>query len=282
MRRVVIAHVAASLVATGALIAWAQAESKPHVHFALAIRATSQEVSLLCEGGCSWKALQFPAARMPVVFDSRGLLSEQRDKTAGIDGFAISVRAAGDNLELKCQSGCRWMSVSLGARFVVTRVDENGLVRAASRGSSAIPGMTQGPPAAASAFPAKWNWSGVGSTMSLHVVEGERIDARNVAPVYEMRVREGRVPRFGGVESASLLRMGALYAGSYRSSELCFYTEGDSESQHECRFEKAIEITLLTPTKIEGRAESDFAFDCRSCRITRVPRMKPFVWTPAK
>ena len=114
MRRVVIAHVAAVLVASGALIAWAQAESKPHPHFALAIRATSQEVSLLCESGCSRNPRQFPAARMPVVFDSRGLLSE-RDKTTAIDGFAISARAAGDNLELKCQSGCRWMSVSLGA-----------------------------------------------------------------------------------------------------------------------------------------------------------------------
>ncbi len=119
-----------------------------------------------------------------------------------------------------------------------------------------------------SRFPDKWKWAG--STLHVSVVEGESIDAQNVTY------------GFGGVESAHLTKVGTRYQGTYRSYRLCFYTTGGDESQARCRFETAIEIALLTPTRIEGRAESDFVFDCRSCTMTRKARMKRFVWIPAK
>ena len=159
------------------------------------------------------------------------------------------------------------------------------MLRTAADGGFMVPqSQPQAPENRASRFPSQWKWPALGGTMRVRIIEGEQIDAENVMlPDLVERRSAGTFPPFGGIESAHLTRMGTIYAGRYSSAELCSYTDGDfEESRGRCRFQTAIEITLLTPTRIEGRAESDFAFDCRSCKITGKPRMKPFVWTPAK
>jgi len=116
--------------------------------------------------------------------------------------------------------------------------------------------------------------------------EGERTDVENVMvpdPVERRSAGTRPFAPYGGMESAHLARMGTIYAGYYSTAEVCSSTDSDfAESRGRCGFQTAIEISLVTPTRIEGQAESDFKFDCRSCTITGRPRMKPFVWIPVK
>ncbi len=284
MKRIARSCVLAADLATCSFIASAQAPPKPLTHFSLAIYGTSEGVSVLCDEGCAWKTLRFTSGGTAVAFDERGLLSELAEKAAGAGGFVISVSDIGDKLELRCRSGCTWTVITSGPKHVVRRVDENGTIRSGPDRTFATT-QSQSQPAAspASRFPSQWKWAAVGSTMRVRIVEGDRIDADNVMiPVPAERYSVGTFPPFGGVESAHLTRAGTMYAGGFVSAEVCFYTDGDHESQRRCSFQTAIEITLLTPTRIEGRAESGFGYDCRSCQITGKLRMKPFAWTPVK
>jgi len=275
MMRMAMASVVAGAVSAWSLTAWAQGQPKPRPHFSLTLRATSADIVLLCDEGCAWKSLRFGAAGTPVVFDDQGLLPERTGRGPGGSGFVISVRAVGNRLELQCGSGCRWAAMIVEPRFEVCRIDENGRTGTAPDAENR-----------ATPFPAQWKWPAVGSTMRVRIKEGERIDVENVM-IPDPAERYSAGPRpfapFGGIESAKLTSMGTMYAGYYSSAEPCFYTDSDfAESRGRCRFQTAIEITLVTPTRIEGQAESGFAFDCRSCRITGKPRMKPFVWIPVK
>jgi hypothetical protein len=275
MKLMAMASVLAAAVLAASVTVRAQGQPTPRPHFSLAFRATSTDIFLLCEEGCRWESLRFAAADTPVVFDDQGLLSERTERGPGGSGFVMSVRAVGRKLELQCRSGCRWAAMIAEPRFEVHRVDEHGRSwRAPDSGNQA------------SQFPARWQWPAVGSTMRVRIREGERIDAENVMipdPVERRSAGMRPIAPFGGIVSATLTSMGTMYAGHYSSAEPCFYTDSDfAESRGRCRFQTAIEITLLTPTKIEGQAETDFAFDCRSCRITGKPRMKPFVWIPVR
>ncbi len=275
MRRVATAPAAMAVAAACSLTAWAQAQPEPLPHFLLALRATSQDIVLLCEEGCAWSTLRFSASGMPVVFDDMGVVSERTGRERSGHRFVMSVRVAGSGLDLRCSSGCRWTAMIGQPRFEVLRIDERGRTRVAVEGE-------QRP----SRFPSTWTWPAVGGTMRLRIDEGERIDAENVMVPDPVERRSAGTRPFaphGGMASAHLTSMGTAYAGWWSSAEVCFYTDSDfAESRARCRFQTAIEITLLTPERIEGQAESDFAFDCRSCRITGKPRMKPFVWLPVR
>ena len=275
MRRVAEASAAMAVAAACSLTAWAQAQPAPLPHFSLALRATSRDIVLLCEEGCAWATLRVDASGAPAVFDDRGLVSERTGQERSGSRFVMSVRTAGSGLELRCSSGCRWTAMIGQPRFEVLRIDESGRSRIATEWEHR-----------ASRFPSTWKWPAVGSTMRVRIVEGERIDADNaMIPDPAERQSAGSRPfaPHGGMASARLTSMGTMYAGYWSSAEVCFYTDSDfAESRARCRFQTAIEITRLTPERIEGQAESDFAFDCRSCRITGTPRMKPFVWLPVR
>jgi len=273
MKRIASSSMLVAAFAACSLIASAESQRKPPAHFSLTVGSTSGEIVLACDDGCTWKSLRFDATRTPVLFDEQGLLPQPPGKAARADAFTISASTIGNRLELKCISGCSWRVVV--TKLSVVRLDENGPIRT----SQAVENR-------ASQFPSLWSWPKVGGTVRVRIIEGERIDAENVmTPDPAERYSAGTSPfaPFGGIESAHLTKMGTTYAGRYQSAQVCFYSDSEfTESRHNCRFQTAIEITLLTPTRIEGRAESDFAFDCRSCTMTGKPRMKPFVWTPVK
>ena len=275
MKRMAMASVVAAAVWACSLTVRAQGQPTPRLHFSLAFRATSADIFLLCDEGCTWKSLRFGATGAPVVFDEQGLLTERTARGPGGSVFVMSVRAVGSKLELRCRSGCRWAAMIVEPRFEVHRIDENGRSWVAPDSGNH-----------ASQYPDQWKWPAAGSTMRVRITEGERIDVENVMipdPVERRSAGTRPFAPFGGIESAKLTSMGTMYAGYYSSAEPCFYTDSDfAESRGKCRFQTAIDITLLTPTRIEGQAESDFAFDCRSCRITGTPRMKPFVWIPVR
>lgn len=275
MKHITMASVVAAAVWACSLTAWAQGQPTFRPHFRLAFRATSADIFLLCDEGCAWKSLRFGATGTPVLFDDQGLLTERTERGPVGSGFVISVRAVDSKLELQCRSGCRWSAMTVAPRFEVHRIDENGSARTAPDAGHQ-----------ASRFSAQWKWPAMGSTMRVRISEGKRIEAENVMiPDPVERYSRGTRPfaPYGGIESARLSRMGTIYAGYYSSADVCYYTDNDfSESRNTCRFQTAIEITLLTETRIEGQAESGFAFDCRSCRITGKPKMRPFVWLPVE
>lgn len=275
MQRMAMASGALAAVLITSSMAPAQDPPRPRPRFSLTFRATAEDISLGCDEGCAWKSLRIGAAGTPVAFDDQGWLSERTDRKPGESAFVISVTTVGDRLELRCSSGCRWTAMIVEPKFEVHRIDENGRTWTAPDAGSQ--------PAQ---FPARWKWPAAGSTMRVRIIEGEGIEADNVMipdPVERDPARARPFAPHGGIVSARLSRTGTIYAGYYSSTDVCYYTDSDfAESRNTCRFRTAIEITRLTPTRIEGQAESDFNFDCRSCRITGKPRMEPFVWIPVK
>jgi len=276
MKRVVAACAFLSTVTSLAVVCWAQSPSLPPAHFSLVFRSTTENVSLACDTGCIWTTLQISASRMPVTVDSQGVVPDVSDRPPGESAFVIRISTAGDTLQLSCQRGCRWTSKSISPKSVVTQVDENGTVRAAHPKAVALEALDSGAARNAVQLPTQWKWADTGDTMRVRIADGQRVDAENVVP------RLSHEQRLEGVESVSLIRMGAIYAGTSRSVESCSSSTNGDELRNFCRLESAIEITTLTPTRVEGQVESDLGFDCRSCKVIRTGTMKPFVWTPVK
>ena len=103
MKRIAMSCGAVAVIAACSLIALAQGQPMQRAHFSLAVRATSEEILVACDNGCTWRDLRLGATRTPAVFDDQGLISDQSDRVAGRDGFVISVSAIGNRLELEMQ-----------------------------------------------------------------------------------------------------------------------------------------------------------------------------------
>jgi hypothetical protein len=275
MKRMARSSGALAAVLIASSIASPQDQPTPRARFSLTFRATSANVLLLCDEGCAWNSLRVGDPRTPVAFDDQGLLSERTERGPAESAFIINVKTVGNRLELRCSSGCRWTALIMEPKFEVHRIDQDGRARTRPQAENR-----------AAVYPAQWKWPAMGSTMRVRIVDGEHIEADNVMTQAPVEVHPNR-PRpfapFGGIESARLSSMGTLYGGYFSFAEVCYYTDGGSdESRNTCRFRTAIEITRLSPERIEGQAESDLRFDCRSCRITGMPRMKPFIWLPVQ
>ena len=276
MKRFVVVFAVLSAVTSLAVVSWAQGRQLPSAHFSVVFRVTSENVSLACDTGCSWTTLQFPASRMPVTVDRQGVVPDLSDRTPGDSTFVIRISTARDNLRVSCQRGCRWTSLLFAPKSEVAQFDENGFVRAAHRKAVALEALERGATRNAVQFPTRWKWAGTGSTMRVNIIDGERVAAENVVP------RLTHEQRLEGVESVSLIRMGTIYAGASRSVDSCSSSTNGDELRNFCTLESSIEITTLTPTRVEGQIESDIGFDCRTCKVIRTGKMKPFVWTAVK
>lgn len=127
------------------------------------------------------------------------------------------------------------------------------------------PGKTQ--------FPVRWKSLASGTTKLVRV-EGEHM-------YVETLVTEEQ-KRFGVFYLAELKKTGDKYAGVIRSGGTCvYYNWLNEEKQNFCRSEEPFEITVLTPTRIEGTTvRPGTKFDCGKCQWRGKPERSSFVWIP--
>lgn len=140
--------------------------------------------------------------------------------------------------------------------------------------SSAKPDIFKSP-----AFPALWKSLTTGTVRTLRF-EGDYIYG-------ELVMTEEQ--RKSGFATYELKKDGEGYKGVYRSGGTCSYvlsplTYFDTSTHYnQCKFERQIELTSATPTRIEGRGfgppEGD-KLDCAKCSYSKPPVWTPFVWIP--
>jgi hypothetical protein len=120
-------------------------------------------------------------------------------------------------------------------------------------------------------FPSRWK-SMVSGVTRIVRLDPERIYLETVLP----RDRKDR----GDFVLAELSRAGNKFEGKERVHRSCRAAWTGWKS---CTEELAIEITSLSPTRIEGSKETypdDDKLRCRSCTHTKPPSRVPFVWIP--
>ncbi len=131
-------------------------------------------------------------------------------------------------------------------------------------------------------FPTRWK-SLVSNTIKLVRVEGDHVYCETV-PTAAQKSN-------GAFAVAELTKTGDKYMGKIRIGGTCFYLkprglfsllEGEETKKKFCKFEDSIEITVLTPTRIEGSV-MDYSWDsfnCRKCEFQEPGKMSSFVWVP--
>jgi S1-C subfamily serine protease len=100
--------------------------------------------------------------------------------------------------------------------------------------------------------------------------------------VYVETVVSAEAKAAGAFGIAELSKTGDKYVGTVRQARPCEWDNWTS-GQNLCKLEDPVEITLLTPTRIEGAAmvyPKDAAFDCKKCQYKKKGVMTPFVWIP--
>jgi S1-C subfamily serine protease len=130
-----------------------------------------------------------------------------------------------------------------------------------------------------SAFPALWKSLSTGNVRNLRF-EGDYIYGEIVMTEEQRRL---------GFATYELKKDGEGYKGVFRSGGTCSYvlsslTHFDTSTHYnQCKFERQIEFTSVTPNRIEGRGfgppEGD-KLDCRKCSYSKPPVWTPFVWIP--
>lgn len=83
---------------------------------------------------------------------------------------------------------------------------------------------------------------------------------------------------------AELRKQGNKYVGVTENRFTCVWRDAAAEEHRkECTEELSIEMTSLTPRRVEGRAQSyrvDSTFNCQKCARTAAPAWRPFAWIP--
>jgi hypothetical protein len=128
-------------------------------------------------------------------------------------------------------------------------------------------------------FPTHWKSLESGTTKILRR-DGDRIYVETVLPDAEKNA--------GCFSLADLQQKGDIYSGTVRNSCVCQYTKGLGvyAQSYTNRFtlQWQIEITKLSPTRVEGRAEGpskDSRFDCRKGAYTKLnSEWQAFAWIP--
>jgi hypothetical protein len=124
-------------------------------------------------------------------------------------------------------------------------------------------------------FPRRWRSLATGTTKIVRV-DGDRIYVETVVPQAQAQA--------GSFNLADLNKADDKYVGIGRTLSTCSYQVFGGERLNQCREEFPIEITLLTPSRIEGRAPgpgpSGVKFDCRKCTRNPPFTMQPFTWIP--
>ena len=88
----------------------------------------------------------------------------------------------------------------------------------------------------------------------------------------------------GGMQLGELKKQGEKWVGKVRLKIPCSTSGTWSSSNVKiCSFEEAIEIVLLTPSRIEGSVVTppdNAGFKCQSCTYTQPAVKREFVWIP--
>jgi hypothetical protein len=132
---------------------------------------------------------------------------------------------------------------------------------------------------AQSQFPSRWKSLASGTTKIVRV-DSEHIYVETVIPDAEHQTGEFNV--------AELKKTGDKYVGRGRGATACSWIGfkafvGWQQKFNLCNFDYSIEITILSPTRIEGFAEAypdDAKFDCGKCRWNKPSVRRPFTWIP--
>lgn len=128
--------------------------------------------------------------------------------------------------------------------------------------------------------PGRWKSLASGTTKIVRV-DGEHIYMETVLPDVQRQA--------GAFNLAEFKKSGDRYQGVGRSRFVCEYsatdwnTLGTKQVLNACTDEGAMEITLLTPTRIEGWSMArrpGGKFDCKKCQWNVGMVKQPFVWIP--
>ena len=120
-------------------------------------------------------------------------------------------------------------------------------------------------------FPARWKSLSTGTTKHLRF-EGDRI--------YVETVVSEQLQKLGAFALADLKNQGDKYVGATREVEVCTYDSLSGTRYNKCPFDVPTEITLISPTRIEGRLFAGSKLNCRKCSFSKPPEWKSFVWIP--
>ena len=123
-------------------------------------------------------------------------------------------------------------------------------------------------------FPSRWKSLASGYTKIIRV-EGQHIYVETV-----LRPEERQAGLFDLAELAK--KDGEKYTGVVRTAFLCSWNNW-TQGQNMCKLENKVEITSLTPTRIEGSVltyPAGARFDCGKCQWSGKLQMQPFVWIP--
>jgi len=125
-------------------------------------------------------------------------------------------------------------------------------------------------------LPRRWKSLNSGTTKIIRV-EGDFLYTETVFPE--------QYSAAGGMAVGELRKQGDKWIGKARARVPC--TTGDGVwttiKRKTCSFESTGEITLLTPTRIEGTlfaAPDDAELKCRTCTYSKADIRRPFVWIP--
>jgi hypothetical protein len=127
-------------------------------------------------------------------------------------------------------------------------------------------------------FPSRWKSLSSGNEKIIRI-DGDFLYVETVLPTAQAQL--------GDFVIAQLKKDGDRYVGTTKSALTCGYTQGlgiyATQRNNTCRADYAIEITLFTPTRIEGRApapQPNAKFKCWDCTEKPAPTMQSFVWIP--
>jgi V8-like Glu-specific endopeptidase len=128
-------------------------------------------------------------------------------------------------------------------------------------------------------FPTRWKSLTTGTTKVLRR-DGDRIYVETVLPEAQKNA--------GCFFLSDLQKKGDIFSGNVRSSCICEYTRGlgayARNFTNRYTDETAIEITSITPTRIEGRAMArpkGTKFDCKKGEFSKPPsEWENFTWIP--
>jgi hypothetical protein len=133
---------------------------------------------------------------------------------------------------------------------------------------------------ASTVLPTRWKSLATGQT-TIVSLDGDHLYLETV--ISDQKQKEA-----GGFLIAELKRSGDSYLGVIRGSWVCTYqandwsTLGKKTVWNRCTQSHPIEVTSLTPTRIEGYAPTSagLRFDCKKCAYSGPLAKGSFTWIP--
>jgi hypothetical protein len=125
-----------------------------------------------------------------------------------------------------------------------------------------------------SRFPSRWKSLLSGTTKILRL-EGDYLYVETIIPDEEQRAG-------GAFNVAQFTKSGNKYVGTTRGAFLCSWDRW-TVGANRCSEETPTQLTLVTPTRIEGIGEAypqGTKFDCKKCTFSGRRVKQPFVWIP--